>query len=155
MLAAFGVPRDNASNVCQPVTNPKLKAAIKTASVGPFRATGHQQALAALKAVLAEVKTAKPDLYEVLGSAGMLCARLVRGSATNWSNHSWGFAIDFEIEGILDKPGDDKVLVGLLELYPFFHRHGWYWGAEFPKEDGMHFEVADETFKKWQAEGLV
>ena len=75
-----------------------------------------------------------------LGTAGMLCCRLVRGSATAISNHSWGTAIDLTLDGVLDVYGDDKVQYGLTLIAPIFNRHGWYWGAAFRTEDGMHFE---------------
>jgi hypothetical protein len=35
-----------------------------------------------------------------------------------------------------------------LLVYPYFHAEGWFWGAEFPTEDAMHFELADETVAK-------
>jgi hypothetical protein len=148
MLNFFGNPSATKSVNCGPVTNPKLKSKLVTKSVGPFRVTGHKTAVASLAEVLAEVKNANEELYSILGSAGMLCARKVRGGES-WSNHSWGFAIDITIGGKLDVRGDNQVQAGLLALYPHFHRHGWWWGSEFPTEDGMHFEVADETVWKW------
>ena len=41
----------------------------------------------------------------------------------------------------------NKVFRGLLEIYPFFHKHCWFGGAEFGTEDAMHFELAEETVK--------
>jgi len=39
---------------------------------------------------------------------------------------------------------------GNLILFPFFNKHGWYWGAEFGGDgvDSMHFELAEETILK-------
>ena len=37
-----------------------------------------------------------------------------------------------------------------MVLFPFFNRHGWYWGAEFSGDsvDSMHFELAEESIIK-------
>jgi hypothetical protein len=154
VMELFGAPSDRKAEDCGPVTNPRLKAKIVTQSVGPFRVTGHKAAVESLAGVLADVKAADPDLYGILGTAGMLCARKVRGGES-WSNHSWGFAVDLTVGGKLDTRGDGFVQVGLMRLYPFFHKAGWWWGAEFPTEDGMHFEIADETIRKWAKEGRL
>lgn len=153
MMEFFGPPALGNPKDCVSVTNVKLKKKISTMNVGPFRATGHVEALASLKRIFARVKAKDSELYALLGTAGMLCARMVRGSKTNWSNHSWGFAIDLTIGGELDDRGDDMVQVGLLRLYPYFHAEGWYWGVEFGIEDGMHFECSDELVRKWAHEG--
>lgn len=155
LLTVIGAPASKKTNDCTAPTNAKLKKALVTESVGPFRVTGHRAAVASLRAVLADVKVASPELYALLGSAGMLCTRLVRGSSSTWSNHSWGFAVDLTIGGVLDNRGDNQVQQGLLDLYRHFRKHGWYWGAEFPTEDAMHFEVALETFNQWVKEGKV
>jgi len=149
MIALLGKPRPKLCEDCQPITgNEKLKDAIVTASVGPFRVTGHKVAIESLKRIFQNVKAEKPDLYKLLGTAGMLCARAVRGSKTNWSNHSWGCAIDITIGGVLDNVDDGKCLRGLLERYRYFHAEGWFWGSEFSREDSMHFELSDETARR-------
>ena len=155
MLEFIGPPSPHKTPECTEVTNPALKPKLVTQSVGPFAVTGHRQAVHSLAAILAEVKVSDPNLYAQLGTAGMLCARLVRGSTHTWSNHSWGFAVDLTIGGILDHRGDNKVQLGLMRMYPFFHHHGWWWGAEFPTEDGMHFEVSDEQVRSWESQGLL
>lgn len=154
----LGVPsKEKAGTSCIAVSklNPKLREKIVTEDVGPFRVTGHRAAVASLRRVFLHVKASDPELYEALGSAGMLCARLVRGSTSTWSNHSWGLAVDLLIDGKLDRRGDELVQHGLLTLYKHFHREGWFWGAEFNIEDGMHFEVAEQTFLEWEREGLL
>lgn len=159
VLAIFGEPAERTPAVLHgdetPVTNPKLKSHIVTESVGPFKVTGHRKAVEDLRVILSEVKVAKPELYKVLGQDGMLVCRLVRGSTTSWSNHSFGFAVDFLIDGKLDKRGDGRVMRGLLELYDFFHRHGWFWGAEFGNEDAMHFEAGDALVRNWHKAHLL
>ncbi|MBS1721830.1 MAG: M15 family metallopeptidase [Armatimonadetes bacterium] len=144
----LGEPRETYGPECRPVTNPKLKARIVTKSVGPFRVTGLDVAVASLARVLDAIKRHDPDAYAQIGSAGMLCARLVRGSKKSVSNHAWGTAIDLTFGDEVDPRGDGKCQLGLLRVYKHFHAEGWYWGAGFPTEDAMHFELADETVRK-------
>lgn len=84
----FGKPRDGFTTDCQAATDRRLAAAIVTQDVGPFRATGLGPAVASLRDVLREIRRDHPDLHGKLGTAGMMCCRLVRGSSTSISNHS-------------------------------------------------------------------
>lgn len=149
MLSAFGNPRSNYTSECQPVTNKNLKQRIVLANVGPFRVQGLDSAVEDLKLIFAKAKETLPDVYSVLGTAGMLCPRLIRGSATSISNHSFGTAIDLTIGGELIPLGKPKVQRGLLLLYPLFHEHGWFWGASFHRTDSMHFEAGKSLVSKW------
>jgi hypothetical protein len=150
MLQVLGSPRHAYNNrECQPVTNPTLKPQMVTRSVGPFRITGFDKAVTSLTNIMAEIKTARPDFHDALASAGMLCARFVRGSNVTISNHSWGTAVDLTLDGNLDQRGDGLCQQGLAEIAPIFNRHGWFWGAGFRTEDAMHFEVADDTIRSW------
>jgi peptidoglycan hydrolase-like protein with peptidoglycan-binding domain len=139
------------SSLCQMPTNPRLRRNLVLDSVGPFRVTGLVPAVLSLKQVMADIQKEQPAVYAALGSAGMLCCRLVRGSATAISNHSWGTAIDLTLNGVLDAYGDDKVQQGLVLIAPIFNRHGWFWGAAFRKEDGMHFEGSKALIDQWAA----
>jgi hypothetical protein len=153
MLSLLGNPRSNYSADCQPVTNSALRARMVSAvNVGPFKVTGFDLAVESLKKVMADIKAEEPSVHAALGTAGMLCCRFVRGSTSSISNHSWGTAIDLTISGELDPRGDSKVQFGLTLIAPIFNRHKWYWGATFPTEDGMHFEVSQQLLKKWQDE---
>jgi hypothetical protein len=125
-----------------------------TENVGPFRVTGHRMAVAQLRAALEEVHNVFPLLYSKLSSAGMLCVRHVRGNPGVPSNHSLGLAIDFRIDGLLDPYGDGLCQKGLIDLYSVLKKYGFYWGAEFRKEDAMHFEISDELVRKWIAMGV-
>lgn len=154
MLALLGNPRGHYDDKCRPVTDPRLKALITIDSVGPFRVQGLQPAVDSLKTVMAEIKTDERDVYDGLGTQGMLCARLVRGSTRSISNHSWGTAIDLTLDGVLDRRGDDRVQEGLTRIAPIFNRHGWYWGAGFGTEDAMHFEAGDALIRQWHASGV-
>ena len=149
MIKKFGKPREAMSSDCQPVTSEALKKRMVTDSVGRFKVTGLKPAVESLKAVMKDIAIQQPDIYAALGSAGMLCCRYVRGSASSISNHSWGTAIDLTLHGILDKRGDGMVQHGLTLIAPIFNRHGWYWGAAFKTEDAMHFEVSRGKLEEW------
>lgn len=154
MLGVLGSPRNDYDQICREVTNPRLKPHIERADVGPFRVQGLRPAVASLKKILSEIAVTQPDVHASLGSAGMLCARLVRGTKTNAiSNHSWGTAIDVTLDGDLDVRGDNRVQEGLTRIAPVFNRHGWFWGAGFRTEDAMHFEAGDDLIRKWQNAG--
>lgn len=149
MLQVLGSPRHTYDRECQPVTNPTLKPHMVTRSVGPFRVSGFDKAVDSLTEVMAAIKAERPDIHEALGTAGMLCARFVRGSNVSISNHSWGTAVDLTLDGNLDRRGDGLCQRGLAEIAPIFNRHGWFWGAGFRTEDAMHFEVSDDTIRSW------
>ncbi len=155
MLALLGNPRSSYDVDCQSVTNPTLKGMMALEDVGPYRVTGLKPAVDDLRAIFSSVKANNPSLYAALGTAGMLCCRLVRGTQIGAiSNHSWGTAIDMKINDELDRRGDGKILQGLVELAPFFNKQGWFWGAGFGTEDGMHFEVGDERIREFHKAGF-
>ena len=150
MLVKLGAPLSgDYTSLCQMPTNPRLRRNIVSDTVGPFRVTGLVPAVLSLKAVMADIATEQPAVYAGLGTAGMLCCRLVRGSTTAVSNHSWGTAIDLTLNGVLDVRGDDTVQFGLTLIAPIFNRHGWLWGAAFRTEDGMHFEGGRALIGQW------
>lgn len=156
MLAILGPPRDSYNTDCQPVTDARLKALIETRKVGPITVTMLRPALDSLARVLERLQESDPDIHAKLGTAGGLCARLIRGSTRSISNHSWGTAIDITLEGQLDPFADGATQFGLLILAEYFNEEGWFWGAAYnSREDSMHFEVGEETLRKWQAEGKL
>ena len=155
MLAVLGNPRGNYSDDCQEPTNPRVADLVVSEDVGPFRARGLRPAVAALRAVLDDVRAADRDIHDRLGTAGMLCCRFVRGSTSAISNHSWGCAIDLTIDRVLDRRGDDRAQTGLLQIHKHFNRHRFFWGAAFPTEDAMHFEASDQLVREWQASGRL
>ncbi len=161
MLNTLGRPCTLSAD-CTQVTNERvLNLLVETEDVGPFRVSGLGPAVEALKRIFAEVQAQEPALFAALGTAGMLCCRRVRttdGSISpNFSNHSWGTAVDIKIDGQLDPRNDGQALRGLLMLHPFFNREGFFWGAGFggTSEDSMHFEASDELVRDWQQQGLL
>ena len=153
MLSLLGNPRGSYDAACRDVTNPTLAHQIVTEDVGPFRARGLKPAVESLRLILADVRMRHADIHGALGTAGMLCARLVRGSTHSVSNHSWGTAIDLTLNGVLDARGDRRVQRGLADIHDIFNDHGWFWGAGFGTEDAMHFECGDDLIRRWHADG--
>lgn len=154
VLGHFGEPAAVKTVDCGNVSNSKLSKALVSATIGSIKVNGHKAAVADLRMIFASIKDAHPELYKLIGSAGMLCVRKVRGGNA-WSNHSWGFAIDLTIAGLLDARGDDKVQKGLLDVYSHFHKMGWFWGVEFHTEDAMHFEMSLERFNELKSRGVI
>lgn len=150
MVQTLGNPRENYSQDCQPLTNPKLKRHVVVArSVGPFKVTGLDVAVESLQKVMEDIRVEQPLVYEALSTAGMLCCRNIRGNSRAISNHSWGTAIDLKLNNRLDVRGDNQVQMGLTLIAPIFNRHGWYWGAAFRTEDAMHFEAGKLLIQQW------
>ena len=75
---------------------------------------------------------------------GAYAPRFVRGSRQYLSNHSWGTA--FDINASYNRLGAVPVALGKLgsvrELVPVAEKHGFFWGGNFSRVDGMHFEIA-------------
>lgn len=153
MLALIGNPRGSYSQACQEPTNPEIVCLLENADFGRFRARGIRPAVEALHRVMRDIALEKPEVFPRIGCAGMLCCRLVRGSASTISNHSWGTAIDLTIDGTANAREGDEVRQGLLEIHPIFNRHGFFWGAGFSTEEAMHFEASEQLVRKWAAEG--
>jgi len=157
MISLIGNPRSHYSTSCSPDgPTGTLKNRIGWGkSVGPFKVSGFDLAVDSLREVFSEASSLYPELVAGLKSSGMLCCRYVRGSKSAISNHSWGCAIDLRVDGVLDSPYNKKVQYGLTLLAPIFNKHGWFWGATFRREDGMHFEISKEKMLLWETEGKL
>jgi peptidoglycan hydrolase-like protein with peptidoglycan-binding domain len=70
--------------------------------------------------------------------------RLIRGSDTALSTHSFGIAIDFNAKwnGLGVIPPKVGAEGSVRELVEIANKNGFYWGGHFTRKDGMHFEVA-------------
>jgi hypothetical protein len=155
MLALLGRPREDLGTDCRTITNPRLKGLVETRQIGPIKATMLKPALDSLERIVAKLQADEPDIAAKLGTAGALCVRLIRGSNSSVSNHSFGTAIDITLQGELDPFADGTMQIGLVILAEHFNAEGWYWGGGYNREDGMHFEVGEETLKTWVDEGLI
>lgn len=151
----LGRPREVLSDTCEPMTNPKLKSMLVVADVGPIRVQMLQPAVDSLTRVFEKVRATDPDLYARINTAGSLCVRQIRGTVGRTSTHSFGLAVDLNIDGQLDTLGDGKTQLGLTILADFFHEEGWVWGAAFSREDSMHFEVSRQKLEQWRKDGII
>lgn len=155
LLEMFGPPREQLSDDCESMTNPKLKEMLVLGDVGPIRVNMLRPAVDSMTRVFERVKQTDIDLYNRISTAGALCVRRIRGSQNSVSTHAFGLAVDLNIDGVLDTLGDGKTQLGLTILSDFFQEEGWFWGASFGREDSMHFEVAKETVLKWRSAGQI
>jgi hypothetical protein len=151
MLKKFGKPGELTSDCSQP--NASLEnLLVRNFDVGPFKVTGMKAAANSLKQVFDEVKTQFPQVFREVRTdgLGMLCVRQRRSDPTQFSNHSWGTAIDLKFGPDEVAQGTHLTQRGFLSLFPVFNRFGWFWGAGFSGDavDSMHFELAEETILK-------
>ena len=155
MISTFGSPRDGLSDTCQDMTNPRLAALLEDQLVGPVKVKMLRPAIESLQTVLNNIQQADPELYARINTSGSLCVRFIRGSTTAVSNHSFGTAVDLNIDGILDTLGDGRTQLGLTIMSDFFNAEGWVWGAAYGREDSMHFEVSREKLEEWIKAGKI
>lgn len=151
----LGRPRDTLSDDCQPMTNPALSSKLVLENVGPIRVRMLKPAADSLRRVFENVRRVDPDLYERINTSGSLCVRRIRGTRNSLSTHSYGLALDINIDGHLDNFTDGKTQLGLTILADFFHAEGWVWGAGFRREDSMHFEISQRQLDEWLAQGVL
>lgn len=151
----LGRPRDTLSDDCQPMTNQTLKSKLVLESVGPIRVQMLKPAAESLRRVFENVRRADPDLYARINTSGSLCVRRIRGTQSSLSTHSYGLALDLNIDGHLDNFTDGKTQLGLTILADFFHEEGWVWGAGFRREDSMHFEISRRQLDAWLSQGML
>jgi hypothetical protein len=148
MLSLLGVP-GNKTRDCSSPTGQFARRIKFNVDVGPFRVSGLDIAVAALKAAFDEAKASMPEVVAAVKTEGMLCVRHKRNNRNSFSNHSWGAAIDLFFGRDVVPQGVRKTHRGVLKLVPIFNRHGWFWGAGFSGNsvDSMHFELAEETIR--------
>jgi len=69
--------------------------------------------------------------------------RMIRGSASSLSSHSYGIAFDINAAtnglGVIPPKKGAKGSVRILA--EIAHQYGFFWGGHFSRHDGMHFEV--------------
>ncbi len=153
LIETLGRPREVLGDDCASMENTRLAALLTTRRVGPIEVTMLEPALESLDRIFATIQSVDPDLYDRISTAGALCVRRIRGSTSSVSTHSFGLALDINIDGVLDTLGDDRTQLGLTILSDFFNAEGWVWGAAYSREDSMHFEVSREKVEEWVAAG--
>ncbi len=151
----FGLPREDLTDECQSMTNPRLEELLVLEEVGPVRVRMLKPAVESLRTVFENIQRTDPDLYARINTAGSLCVRRIRGATSSASAHAYGLAVDLNIDGVLDTLGDGKTQLGLTILADFFREEGWVWGAAWGREDSMHFEVSRNKIEEWLEAGLL
>ncbi|WP_175561670.1 M15 family metallopeptidase [Kaistia soli] len=149
MLDTFGKPGE-LSRQCSPCTGDVRSRMQYGVSVGPFKVSGMDYAVASLMSIFADLKRSNREVYDEVHTAGMLCVRAKRPNPKSYSNHSWGTAIDLYFGNHVLDQGVPKTQLGFLYLFGLFNAAGWYWAAGYSGKsvDSMHFELADETIAK-------
>jgi len=126
--------------------------------LGPFTRPINKAYGSVFRAVMDEVRAARPDLFWGLKTDGAMCCRAVKlhGQIQNYfSNHAYGFAIDVYYGTKVDAQGDNKTQRGLLELAAYMNAKKIYWGAAFGLEDSMHFEASKELIVDMVCAGMI
>jgi hypothetical protein len=107
----------------------------------------HRKAAPALMAALNDIWDAcghdqsKLDKLGVSSTGGTYNPRKVRGSATKWSNHAFGAAIDLDPDHNGFNTGHGKMPQFVIDA---FDRQGFRWGGRYKsRTDPMHFEACD------------
>ncbi len=150
MLKALGTPGERTKECSEPTGKIKKRIVFGVQVAPHVKVSGFDFAVESLRQLFAEVQTKRPDVFDEVRTAGMLCVRHRRANPSKFSNHSWGTAIDlFFGKGVVPQ-GKKVAHRGLVVLFPFFNQRGWYWGAEFSGDsvDSMHFELSEETILK-------
>lgn len=103
----------------------------------------HKSAAEQLRSLFDAIEKEKM-LPLVLTFGGSYVPRMIRGSKTSLSNHSFGTAFDINVawNGLGKTPARIGQKGCVRELVPLAHEFGFYWGGHFGRADGMHFEVA-------------
>lgn len=108
----------------------------------------HRLAVKQFTGLLEAWRTANLLQKCVLTWDGSYAPRLKRGHGSSsdpsdLSNHSWGTA--FDVNARWNPLGAKPVVRGepgcVRELVPIARQFGFYWGGDFHRPDGMHFEV--------------
>ena len=151
----LGRPRPDLTDNCQGMTNETLRNMLRRENVGPIEVNMLAPAVESLRTVFERVRNTDVTLHDRIRSSGSLCVRQIRGTTGRLSSHSFGLALDINIDGQLDRFSDGKTQVGLTIMKDFFKEEGWIWGAGFRREDSMHFEVSREKLEEWRAQGKI
>ncbi|MBT8410820.1 MAG: peptidoglycan-binding protein [Octadecabacter sp.] len=158
MIQYFGLPRGDFDQTCKESTNTVFREQCQFGAHVPQLGKiwwGLRPALDSLHDVMADISRRVPQVYDIMGQAGVGCCRHVRGSSSSISNHSWGSAIDITLGGRVDPYNNDKITRGMIEIIPIFNEHKWYSGAYFGREDCMHLEVSKDLLEMWAAGGKL
>ena len=91
------------------------------------------------------------DKLRISHTAGTYVKRMIRGSATRWSNHAFGGALDLDAEN----NGFNARNTIPFPVIAAFKSEGMRWGGDYQgRKDPMHFECCQgrdpaRTFEQW------
>jgi hypothetical protein len=88
-------------------------------------------------------------LKYILTWDGSFVPRIVRGTGMGRrtvptvSSHAYGIAFDINARWnyLGNDPADEKETGTVRPLVPLARKYGFYWGGDFTRPDGMHFEA--------------
>lgn len=82
-------------------------------------------------------------LHLVLSWDGSWSPRFIRGSTNVLSSHAFGIAFDINAKWnpIGVSPPASGVIGSVVDLVPTANEFGFFWGGNFSRRDGMHFEL--------------
>jgi hypothetical protein len=153
LIAFYGNPDANGDGVADPVwysqniihVAPPFPMVwswggdVKTLAVHKKCADSLLNALATISATFSDDEITR---YQLNRCGGAYNFRLIRGSATRLSLHSYGAAIDLAPElnqmGTEYQPGGLMMPEGCVKA---FANAGWLWGGTFTRPDSMHFQA--------------
>lgn len=144
LIRFYGEPGPEVERQLVPVT-PPFKMYYEGQPVKTIRF--HKKAAAALSAALNEIwehygrDQSKIDALGISKYAGAYNPRKIRNSATKWSNHAYGAAIDLNAEENGFGAGHGNIPQPVVDA---FKRQGARWGGDYKgRTDPMHFEFCD------------
>lgn len=151
----LGNPRTDYGFDCQQPNEPTFNLQLWNGDIGPFVVEGHHLFLRALRNGFNDLRLSDPSLLPLIGNAGCLCCRWVRGFPGVISNHSFGCAIDLKVGGIMPPLGAGWWTRGHEAIYQVMHKQKIYSGAGYHnRKDPMHFEASNELLNDWVVQGM-
>lgn len=102
------------------------------------RCTVHKLIAPTVEKILKEIHQAG-YWNELKTFGGAYHVRKKRTTGNEYSTHSWGIALDFNVQDNLQgmKPNMNPKIVEIFE------KHGLVWGGRWKSPDGMHFQFCD------------
>lgn len=151
----IGMPRGSFAEHGQDPDNHDFIQQIEMGSFAGHRIHGLGPFVQTLQVIDHEISERFPELYKQMGHLGGLCCRLVNGSVSCISSHSWGTAVDITFGGQTDRYDENLIQRGLCLIAPIFHKYKFYWGIAFRKQDAMHFEASAQLIEEWASQGKI
>jgi hypothetical protein len=156
LIAFYGDPgsRGFGANLVKVVPPFKMRYAGKAVAYLSFHRLAAPSLLRALNLIWGYYgkDQGKLDALRISEFSGTYNPRKVRGSATKWSNHAYGAAIDLDAPHNGFNSGHGHMP---LPVVAAFKACGFSWGGDYQhRTDPMHFELCDRgeparTFEEW------